>query len=166
MTQRTSKCSELCAPCSSSRRKINRKRTRLSIFAHPIGLQGIVVYLHVEIRGVITRTEVLMSLLRFDRPLKAISDGVQQVGWDSDAECVTLRREHVCDVLGRYLNGALSAREAEHWANMVESREDIGFELGHEEGLKQAVFALANPILTEQLSPQRAAAIMERCCCP
>jgi hypothetical protein len=45
------------------------------------------------------------------------------------------------------------------WAEALEGREDVGFEDGHEEKLKQFIFELANPELCESVTPVRAATL-------
>ena len=67
-------------------------------------------------------------------------------------ELVVLTRNHVISILKRYLSSELSSEDIESWANIIESREDIGYEENFEELLNDKVFELANPLLTESLS--------------
>ncbi len=106
------------------------------------------------------RADLLRSLLRFDRPLSDLSAPLARFGWDSDRELATIERAHVLAILGRYLSGEIQPPDVEDWANAIEGREDIGYERGHEDGLREVVYELANPYLTRPLSVQSAKELM------
>jgi hypothetical protein len=98
------------------------------------------------------RTELLRSLLALDGPLPEVVAPLRAFPWDSDEDLVTLKPEHVADLLGRYLSGELTPGDVEAWANAVESREDIALDPDHRESLNDALFTLANPTLAQPLS--------------
>ena len=102
------------------------------------------------------RTELVRSLLECDRPLSQILQPLNSFNWDSDSELVILETHHIANVLQRYLDGELSELDVENWANAVESREDIGYETTLAEMLDEAIFELANPVLTRPLSKDSA----------
>jgi hypothetical protein len=108
------------------------------------------------------RRDALRALLHFRGPLSDLRRDLARFGWDSDQELATLSRESVASVLDRFLAGELTAAEVEDWADAVESRDDIGFEAGFEPLLDDLVFTLANPLLTEPLSRDRALRWMQR----
>jgi hypothetical protein len=69
---------------------------------------------------------------------------------------VHLSIAHVRNVLLGFLTSRFSAEEVEGWANTIESREDIGFEAPNQKVLKETIFELANPALTQRLTRERA----------
>jgi hypothetical protein len=75
-------------------------------------------------------------------------------GWDSDEELIALEPAHALSVLSRFLASELSATEVEDWANAIECREDIG--LTQEAPITDALFELANPLITRPLTRQSA----------
>lgn len=102
------------------------------------------------------RTEWLRALLVIDRPLGEIVSALAGFGWDSDEKLVVLNAEHFVSVGKRYLLGEINANEVTSWANAIECREDIAFDEEHEEMVREVLHELANPYLTQELSPDRA----------
>lgn len=101
------------------------------------------------------RKEVLMDLLERRRATSAVWEDLKDFGWDSD-ELVVLERRHLEGVLNAFISGEISASDVEEWANVVEVRDDIGFPPGDDALVRDAIFELANPILTEPLTLERA----------
>jgi len=110
----------------------------------------------------LTRADALQALVCLDRPLGEITAILGQYPWDSDAELVALSRANVASVLDRFINNALTAIEVEDWANAIECRDDIGFEMKSNKLLKDAIWELANPILSSALTHQTAQALLDR----
>ena len=100
-----------------------------------------------------THHQLLNSLLKLDRPLTEILAPLNSLGWDSPQTFVTLKPQHITQILQSYLNHQITELEIENWANAIESREDIATE---KERLEQIIFDLANPLLTNPLTPQLA----------
>lgn len=55
-------------------------------------------------------------------------------------------------VLERYEIGWLSAEDIEQWADALEARDDLGIECGHEEALREFLFAISTPDTNEQIN--------------
>ena len=94
-----------------------------------------------------------------ERPSVPHFDGLTQLNsfnWDSDSELVILEKHHIANVLQRYLDSELSESDVENWANALESRKDIGYETNLAETLDEAIFELANSVLTRPLSKDSA----------
>lgn len=85
-------------------------------------------------------------MLVWDIPLLDVRTQLSQFEWDSDEDLIVLTAAHIAKVLGRFVSGNVAADEVETWANMIECREDIGFEAQQEETLKDAIICLANPV--------------------
>ena len=76
--------------------------------------------------------------------------------WDCDDELVIVERRHLQNALRRFVDGELTSVEIELWANVIEGRDDIGFEDGLADRLKDILFKLANPLLNEPITTQAA----------
>ncbi|MFM7711930.1 MAG: hypothetical protein ACKO7A_04060 [Microcystis sp.] len=101
-----------------------------------------------------TRQEYLKALVNFDQPLSTILPILKTFPWDSSKAIITLKKEHLLQILSLYLNNALSATDLENWANAIECREDIAYETDEEDLINDIIFSLANPTLNEPLSPK------------
>lgn len=101
------------------------------------------------------RKETITSLLEFDSDLGALRDRLSKIEWDSD-EQVQCSPRHVRSVLEQYLAGRRSAEDVEAWANLVEGRDDIDLA----SALREVIFELANPSITQKLSAERARVVV------
>ena len=95
------------------------------------------------------RRSALEDLLALRRPLASVRAQLAEFPWDSEQELVALRPEHLAAVLSRFAAGELSAAEVEDWANAIECREDVAVA---GELVEQALFRLANPLITEPIT--------------
>lgn len=99
------------------------------------------------------RQTAINSLLRLDSPLAGLRAALSTLDWDWDhAPAGTLTRQHVVAVLQRFESAKLDDATVEEWANLIECREDIGYEAGYEAALESAIFDLANPTLQGRLA--------------
>ncbi len=105
-----------------------------------------------------------MQLLLFSYPIEQLVAELKKYPWDADKEIVTLTRLHLTSVVDRYLLGELTELDLDLWSNAIESREDIGFENGYEEVLREAIHQLANPLLTVPLNIRTAQSLRESIC--
>lgn len=103
-----------------------------------------------------TRTDWLKALVSLERPLDDILSALNAHGWDSDVALVTVCRQHLLRVLDKYLNGHLMEEDVERWADSLHMREDVGYENGFEELIREALFELGNPYLTQPLCVKNA----------
>ena len=97
------------------------------------------------------RKMALNALISGSAPLADVKRVLAQYPWDSDEDLVVLTRAHVIAMLRRQVSGQLRSDDLREWAEMVESREDVGFEHGCENVVHQAIFELANPDINRQL---------------
>lgn len=103
-----------------------------------------------------TRTNLLIDLIELRTPLIETKSGLAQYPWDHDTVLAVVTREHITSILKQYIAGELNDIQVEDWANAIEGRDDIGFEVNCEDELTEAIHQLANPILTKPLSEERA----------
>ena len=85
------------------------------------------------------RAALLYELIQYRRPISQVIHELGPFGWDSDVDLAYLKKQQVCDLLARFIEGDanVSASDVRDWAEAIEGREDIGFEDGAEELLKK-----------------------------
>ena len=110
------------------------------------------------------RRTLLRLLIRFGDSLPTIKEQLALFEWDSE-ELVQLERSDVVSLLKRYLAGNLTAVEVEEWANLIEGRDDIGFEAISGIGIRDIIYELANPTLCGALNHERAREMLRRLGC-
>ena len=101
-----------------------------------------------------TRQQHLNALVNLNQPLSTILPILKTLPWDSNQAIITLKKEHLIHILNQYLNHSLSATDLENWANAIECREDIIYETEDEDFINDIIFNLANPILSDPISPE------------
>ena len=102
------------------------------------------------------RLVLVRELLEFSKPVDEVARNLAQFSWDFEATGVVLTRKHIANVLRRFLNRELTSDQVVDWANAVEGRDDVEYSADQDQILSQSVFELANPLLTERLSDERA----------
>ncbi len=100
--------------------------------------------------------EVLRAVVTLSHPIAELTQAVSSLPWDCPTPLVSLTSADASAVLQRYLDGTISPSDIEEWANLIEGREDIGFESGQVESLIELVNELANPITMGALTTERA----------
>lgn len=108
------------------------------------------------------RHSLLLQLIHGEDRPRDLAERLRAFGWDSDEELVVLTRADAIGVLRRFQAGGFSAEDVEQWADAIEGRDDIGFEPHAQSLLGELLFELANPALTEPLTPELAAAWIDR----
>ena len=106
--------------------------------------------------GTNARTMVLEALLNLQMDTSRLKDELRKFKWDCEEELVILGRDHLKKILNEYLNGQLREGTLNEWAELIEMRDDIGFEPENEDLLKEIIFELANPDINLQITPKRA----------
>lgn len=103
------------------------------------------------------RLSLVRKVVAVDGDLKSLETRLKSLPWDHIAdERVTLTRRDVASVLDRFCRGSLSAADVELWANLLEGRDDVEYELGAEDQVAEAIDTLANPALNGELSVEAA----------
>jgi hypothetical protein len=98
------------------------------------------------------RADLLAELVRSGPLSQHDLASLGSYGWDSEETLVTLTKADACAVLHRHVLGELSDEDLARWADQIEARDDIGFEVEHEGALKRFIFELANPAINEPTS--------------
>jgi len=108
------------------------------------------------------RRKALEALLGFEQPVEQHRTALAAFSWDADTELAFLSLSHIADVLNRFVAGRMVAPEVEAWANAIEGRDDIGFESANERLLRELLHELANPLLTQSLTRERAVELLKK----
>ena len=106
------------------------------------------------------RLALVRDLLAMTLPLINIISQLSSMGWDYEGDGVLLTKEHLVNVLQRYMCGEVSEADIELWANYVEGRDDVQIMLDSNSTIEDILFELANPLLTQQLDIVRAKQLM------
>jgi hypothetical protein len=105
------------------------------------------------------RRSIISDLAEFRRPLESILCDLKRFPRDCEVPLVTFGESHLAFVLRRYRNSELTSSDVELWANAIEGRDDIEYDPDTNAG--RLLHELANPVLTEPLTPARAAEMLE-----
>lgn len=108
------------------------------------------------------RKIVLERLIRDPNAIAEIRDKLTNFKWDTDRPIVTLKMEDIISVMQKYICGSISDTKVENWANIIEGRDDIEYEIINEDDIRELIFFLANPTLTENLNIPLAQQIVAR----
>ena len=98
------------------------------------------------------KTSILLDLVHFKNNIDTLKNMLSQIGFDSETELVSMSRDDIAEILQRSLDKKISFLELEEWANLIECREDIGFE---DKKTQEMIFKLANPYLYGELDEKQ-----------
>ena len=108
---------------------------------------------------------ILLDLIHFKNNIDTLRNMLSQIGFDSETELVSMSRDNIVEILQRSLDKKISFLELEEWANLIECREDIGFE---DKKTQEMIFKLANPYLYGKLDEKQVLSYLneldEKCC--
>lgn len=94
-----------------------------------------------------SRESLLAEIVENPLPDPSVLSELKEYPWDCDRELVTITKTHICTVLAAFREKRLTAKQVQDWANRIEGRDDIGYELGFEGAVNEAIFWLANPYI-------------------
>lgn len=106
-----------------------------------------------------SRSAALSALVKVSIPVPDAISNLAQFPWDSDSDLIVVSLGDFIEVLSRFVRGELAEADVEAWANALECREDIGYA---NSTARELLHELANPLLTSQLTPHRAALLLAR----
>lgn len=95
---------------------------------------------------------ILLDLVHFKNNIDTLKNMLSQIGFDSETELVSMSRDDIAEILQRSLDKKISFLELGEWANLIECREDIGFD---DEKTQEMIFKLANPYLYGKLDEKQ-----------
>lgn len=106
------------------------------------------------------RLSWIRALLDLSVPIPELRSHLREFSWDYEGDEEIITCAQLSNVLSRYFRNELSDADVEAWANLVENREDVRFQQSHERQIRDVVFELANPTLTQRLDKNRASILI------
>ena len=95
---------------------------------------------------------MLLDQIRLRVPVADASGRVSALPWDSDRRLATVHLVDAIRVRGAYVSGSLTESEVEEWAETLDCREDVGYEEGAWDLLRELVFVLSSPEINGRLT--------------
>jgi hypothetical protein len=93
------------------------------------------------------RARVLSDLLEFSLPIDELNGRVRALPWGSETDIVSLSVAQALDVLSSTLNGRHALREFIWWSELIDGREDVGFEDVAKDDLRLLIHQASTPEL-------------------
>ena len=104
------------------------------------------------------KIDILLNLINFAKDISAIKSDLAKIGFNSESELVTITKNTIANILNRVIDKEISYDLLEEWANLIECREDIGYE---DEILQEIIFELANPRLYGEIDKRKICMILD-----
>lgn len=98
------------------------------------------------------RASILTNVIQIKSDLNRLKTELDYYPWDSNELLVTISKEDFAQVFSRAISGEVTFTQLEDWANILEGRDDIDFEVSQMEDL---IFELANPYLNGEINKAR-----------
>ena len=108
------------------------------------------------------KIDILLNLINFAKDISAIKSDLAKIGFNSELELVTITKNTIVNILNRVIDKEISYDLLEEWANLIECREDIGYE---DEILQEIIFELANPCLYGEIDEEKICMILDKIKC-
>lgn len=103
----------------------------------------------------------LLELITFAKPLNQLKSITQQLDWDSDHDVVIITLAEFKNILKRFIANSITVEEITQWAELIESREDIGYEANTRLDIQEIIIEIANPLLNGVFSREQASQHLE-----
>jgi len=91
-----------------------------------------------------SRLDTIKKLVSFSDNIENIKDEIQKYSWDYEGKPYVLTKIDMINICKKYINHELSQNDIVIWANLIEGREDIDFEITM---LEDIIYLFANPNL-------------------
>jgi len=106
------------------------------------------------------RDKLLADLVAGRFPLGPLRSELATYPWDLDEPLIILERQHLANILERYIDGELKAAEVAAWADALEMRDDVGFRHEDDRLLRGMLSTLATPEVHAPLTLIRAKGLL------
>ncbi|WP_299086267.1 hypothetical protein [uncultured Campylobacter sp.] len=108
--------------------------------------------------ALMAKIDILLNLINFSKNISAIKSDLAKIGFNSESELVTITKNTIANILNRVIDKEISYELLEEWANLIECREDIGYE---DEISQEIIFELANPCLYGKIDEEKICMILD-----
>ena len=109
--------------------------------------------------ALMAKIDILLNLINFTKDISAIKSDLAKIGFNSESELVTITQNTIANILNRVADKEISYDLLEERANLIECREDIGYE---DEILQEIIFELANPCLYGKIDKEKIYMILDK----
>ena len=108
--------------------------------------------------ALMAKIDILLNLINFAKDMSAIKRDLAKIGFNSESELVTITKNTIANIINRIIDKEISYDLLEEWANLIECREDIGYE---DEILQEIIFELANSCLYGEIDEGKICMILD-----
>ena len=108
------------------------------------------------------KIDILLNLINFTKDISVIKSDLAKIGFNSESELVRITKNTIANILNSVIDKEISYDLLEEWANLIECREDIGYE---DEILQEIIFELANPCLYGEIDEEKICMILDKIKC-
>lgn len=96
-----------------------------------------------------TRKEILEDIVSMNGDLCCLENEISSFPWDSEEELIEINSLILSTTIKEYLKDKIELGTLTKWANVIECRDDIGFE---NEYHQEIIFELANPEINGEIT--------------
>lgn len=98
------------------------------------------------------RKDILTDLVFLKADLLELQNELSQYTWDLEDPILTISKQDFVNVLNRCIENEFSFEDLIYWANIIECRDDLDFEV---EKIQEKIFELANPEINGEIITER-----------
>lgn len=98
------------------------------------------------------RIEIVTDLVQLKGNLNDVKNELAQYAWDIEEPLIVMSVNDFINVIQKVINDKLTFNDLENWANLIEARDDIEFEV---EQIQEYIFELANPEIHGKLTKRK-----------
>ena len=98
------------------------------------------------------RKDILTDLICFNGNLTELQSELSQYSWDVEEPILIIGKSDFSNVIKKCVDGKITFGELENWANAIECRDDLDFEV---EEIQEIIFELASPEINGEITKQR-----------
>ncbi|WP_125721115.1 hypothetical protein [Pseudoalteromonas rubra] len=102
------------------------------------------------------RVEALKEIVTFGTEKEKAHSEIIKFGYDSEEELFEVTKPILASVLNMYLTSRITEYELERWANFIECRDDLNYDL-----VREHIYSLANPYLVGEISREKVTEILK-----
>ncbi|WP_428661345.1 hypothetical protein [Runella sp.] len=104
------------------------------------------------------RKDILTDLVFLRSNLFELQNELSEYPWDIGEPSLTINKLDFSNVLKRCIRGEVNFEDIVNWANAIECRDDLDFEV---EEIQEIVFELANPEINGEITKERLQEIID-----
>ena len=100
------------------------------------------------------RGPLLRRVVAYEMPIEPVLEALANLPYDCERDLVQVTPRDVVSMIDRCARGDLSIDQLTDWADLLESRDGVGFAPPHAEHISEALFRIGNPTLQGAVTHQ------------